>query len=178
MKQSDLPYYNSRSYTKFFNMDLNEKKWKVFFDYFDNKHNILDFGCGAAWSIYFGKKLGYKIAGLDTINSGMAKEFIEFRNFTGVANDVILYDGVGTLPFDDKSFSLIVCRASFNKFNTRPGERDENIPLAIERLREFDRITMGEKIVVITGDYFKTQFKKFDFKVYYWSKNGISRLWK
>ena len=108
----------------------------------------------------------------------MAKEFIEFRNCTGVNDDVKLYSGFGTLPFDDKSFSLIVCRASFNKFNTRPGEREENIPLAIERLKEFDRITMGEKIVVITGDYFKKQFQQFNFKVYYWSKNGISRLWK
>jgi hypothetical protein len=177
MKQEDLPVYDIKPYKKFFNVEHNEKRWNVFFDYFDPTHKILDFGCGAAFSIYFGRQKGYDIVGLDTKNSGNAKRFIEFRDVLGISEYVKLYDGYGRLPFNDNSFSLIVCRASFNKFNTKPGERPENIPLVMERLKEFDRITVKDKIVVITGSYFKKQFKQFNFKVYYWGKNGISRLW-
>jgi SAM-dependent methyltransferase len=178
MKQSDLPKYNIEPYDKFFNLDRNEKMWKVFFDFFDRSYKILDFGCGAAFSVYFGRKLGYDIVGVDTKNSGNAERFIEFRDALGVSDHVKLYDGFGRLPYEDNSFSLIVCRASFNKFNRSVGEKKENIPLVIERLNEFDRILDKSRIVVITGSYFKKQFQEFDFKVYNWSKYEVTRLWK
>jgi len=90
-----------------------------------------------------------------------------------VHDDIKLYNGSGKLPFKDACFSLIVCRASFNKFHPRDGIHK----LPLERLEEFSRILTGPRIVVITGDYFKEEFKKFDFKVYNWHKRGINILW-
>ena len=69
---------------------------------------------------------------------------------------------------------MIVCRASFNKFHNSSGVRDER-KLAVERLNEFSRLLYGARIVIITGKYFKEEFKQFDFKVYNWDKRGIRK---
>jgi SAM-dependent methyltransferase len=171
-----LPYFNERTYEKFYGENHQRKHWKKFFDYFGLEYKILDFGCGAGWSIKIGKELNYDITGLDSISiaKSRADNFDTFRKSLGVHDDIKLYSGSGELPFKDNSFSLIVCRASFNKFHD-----NKNIhKLAIERLTEFSRILYDPRIVVITGQYFKKEFGEFDFKVYNWSKQGISRLWK
>ena len=176
-----LPYFDKnfdeRTYKKYFNPKINKKRWRMFFDFFETDYDILDFGCGAAWSIYYGSKLGYNIVGLDTTATATFQDFNEFRKATGVHDRVKLYNGLGKLPFNDNSFSMVVCRASFNKFHNSAKEKDTH-NLEMERLNEFSRILYGPRIVVITGKYYKEEFKQFDFKVYNWSKKGITRLWK
>lgn len=163
---------------KFFGKENNIENWMVFFNYFDKSLKILDFGCGAGWGIYLGRKLGYDIEGLDStgIRKDRLKQFNDFRDEIGVSKYVKLYNGCGALPYLDNSFSLIVCRASFNKFRNTQGLKNES-ELAIERLKEFDRILIQPKIVVITGNYFKKEFSKFNFKVYNWKKFGVNKLW-
>jgi len=164
---------------KFFKESYHRKHWEIFFNNFISKDNkILDFGCGAGWGIKIGREKGFDIFGLDTvaIHKKRVEQFDKFRKKLGIHEYVKLYNGAGRLPFEDNSFSLIVCRASFNKFRNKDGQTDEN-ELALERLDEFSRILYDPRIVVITGKYFKKQFSKFDFKVYNWSKIGITKIW-
>ena len=172
-----LPYFNERTYEKFYGEKYQRKHWKKFFDYFGSEYRILDFGCGAGWSIKIGKELEYDIAGLDTTNIAKSRhdKFDEFRKELGIHQYVKLYNGTEKFPFEDDSFSLIVCRASFNKF--KAVDETEKSKLATERLNEFSRILYDPCIVVITGNYFKEEFSKFDFKVYNWGKRGINILW-
>jgi len=180
-KMEKLPVFNTKTYNKFFG-EKNIDKWKVFYDYFlDKSLKILDFGCGAGWSIHLGRKFGYDIHGLDVKAwANAAKNFIEFREALGVSKYVKLYDGYGTLPWSDNSFSLIVCRGSFNKFKSKEAKKDER-EIILERIGEFSRILYGPKIVVIAGGYFlkfKKEFKKAGINdVYLWNKNSIKQVW-
>jgi SAM-dependent methyltransferase len=172
-----VPYFDTPHYNKYFREENNLKNWQVFFDHFGKNHKMLDFGCGAAWSIYLGRKLGYDIVGLDTTSIGRFNDFNKFRKALGVDEYVKLYSGTGRLPFATNSLSLIVCRASFNKFHNRSTEKDEH-KLAMERVREFSRVLWGPRIVVITGKYFKEEFSQFNLFVYNWSKRGIKQIWQ
>lgn len=171
-----LPKFDIPNYNKYFGRKNNIEVWKKFFNFFDNKYLMLDFGCGAAWSVHLGRKLGYYIDGLDTTAIARFSKFDKFRKSLGVDKHVKLYSGIGKLPFPDDSFSLIICRASFNKFHNEDVEKDHK-KLALERLNEFSRILYGPRIVVITGKYFKEEFDQFDFKVYNWGKKGIKQIW-
>lgn len=171
---------NPKNNDKFFNESYHRKHWKIFYNYFKSKdERILDFGCGAGWGIKIGREEGFNIVGLDTIaiHKDRHIKFDEFRKGLNIHKYVELYNGSGRLPFKDNLFTMIVCRASFNKFRNQENKNNEN-ELAFERLQEFSRILCGDRIVVITGSYFKEEFKKFDFKVYNWYKNGVTRLWK
>ena len=165
---------------KFFDESYHRKHWKIFYDYFNSKENkILDFGCGAGWGVKIGLEQGFNIVGLDTIaiHKSRVEQFDKFRKKIGVHEYIKLYNGSGKLPFDNNSFSLIVCRASFNKFRNIDRKMSEE-ELAFERLREFDRILYEPKMVVITGKYFEKQFRKFNFQVFYWHKSGVEKIWR
>jgi len=165
---------------KFFEESYHRKHWQIFYNYFKSKDDkILDFGCGAGWGIKIGREEGFNIVGLDTIaiHKNRHNQFDEFRKGLNIHQYVKLYNGSGRLPFKDNSFTSIVCRASFNKFRNKDNKINEK-ELTLERLQEFSRILCGHRIVVITGSYFKEEFKQFDFKVYNWSKKGVTRLWK
>jgi SAM-dependent methyltransferase len=172
-----LPVFDILTYEKFFGEDHQRNHWTKFFNFFGKEYKILDFGCGAGWSIKIGRDLGYDIVGLDTTNIAASRheKFNEFRKALGVHEYIKLYDGIEKLPFEDDSFSLIVCRASFNKYHVT--NKNEKSKLALERLNEFSRILTGPRIVVITGKYFKNEFKQFDFQVYNWDKKEIKQLW-
>jgi len=173
-----LPVFNIPYYNKSFKEENQRKNWSVFFKYFDDikKYKILDFGCGAGWSVRIGIDFGYNIMGLDTEAVSRFSIFQEFRRALGVKPYVKIYDGIKKLPFDDNEFNLIVCRASFNKFHNI--DRNKNIhEMTLNRLKEFSRILTGERIVVITGKYFEKEFKQFDFKVFNWNKKRITRIW-
>jgi len=175
-----LPVFDIPHYNKFFKEENQRKNWYTFFKYFNDieKYKILDFGCGAGWSIRIGTDFGYNIMGLDTnaINKFSFNLFQKFRKALGVDPYVKIYDGIEKLPFDDNEFNLIVCRASFNKFHNINVDKNTQ-RMALNRLEEFSRILTGERIVVITGSYFKEEFKQFDFKVFNWSKKRITRIW-
>lgn len=178
-----LPVFkHMTTYNKYFGKS-NLKKWKPFFDYFNNtNYKILDFGCGAGWSIHLGRKLGYDMVGLDIKDLWSFKEFNEFRTALGVSKYVKLYSGVGTLPYEDDSFSLIVCRGSFNKFGNTEGVKGER-KIILERIGEFSRILKESGIVVIAGGYFlkhRNDFYDVNLKnCYLWNKNIIKRpAWK
>jgi SAM-dependent methyltransferase len=177
-----LPVFEHIStYNKFFG-EKNLEKWQIFFDYFnDTKLKILDFGCGAGWSIHLGRKLGYDMMGLDVKDMWSFKEFNEFREALDVAKYVKLYSGVSTIPFKDNSFSLIVCRGSFNKFGNTEGVKGER-KIILERIGEFSRILKEPRIVVIAGGYFlkhRNDFYDVNLKnCYVWIKNKIKPAWK
>lgn len=169
---------NSINDDKFFKESYHRKHWEIFYNYFKSKdYKILDFGCGAGWGIKIGREKGYDIFGLDTIaiHPKRHNQFDKFRKSLRIHKYVKLYNGFESLPFKDDLFSLIVCRASFNKFRNTDSKTNEK-ELALERLNEFSRILTGPRIVVITGKYFKNEFKQFDFQVYNWDKKEIKQL--
>jgi len=172
----NLPHFDIPNYNKYFGEKHNVNVWSNFFKFIRHDHKILDFGCGAGWSIHTGRKLGYDILGLETTAIARFNKFDTFRKALGIDKYVELYKGLGNLPFPDNSFTMIVCRASFNKFHNSSRVNDEK-KLAVERLNEFSRLLYGPRIVIITGKYFREEFKQFDFKVYNWGKRGIRQLW-
>lgn len=182
IKDMKLPVFkHMKTYTKFFGRK-NLKKWDPFFNHFnDTNLKILDFGCGAAWSVYRGIKEGYDMMGVDVKNLWAFKEFNEFREALGVSQYVKLYSGCGRLPFDDNSFSLVVSRGSFNKFGNTDGVKGDR-KIILERISEFSRILTGPKIVVIAGGYFlkfKKEFHNVGLKeCYLWNKNNIKLAWR
>ena len=139
---------------KFGNKERGVFIWSDFFSLFGNKNDvILDFGCGPAWSIYTGPSLGYNIRGVDIDNEFYPNEIMNpFREEIGVLDYVDIYDGFN-IPYLNNSFDLIVCKASFDKFQTslirvNEDERDELVNF---RLTEFSRILRGNKTLVIAG---------------------------
>lgn len=183
LTEINLPYFEDVStYEKFFGQH-NLKIWKVFFDYINKpSYRILDFGCGSGWSIYLGRTLGYRMYGLDTLKWSKAMRFVEFRRALGVSRFTKLYSGAGTLPFKDDYFDVIVCRASFNKFNNSDGRTDRE-GIILERIKEFSRIATGPRMLVFAGGYFKNYREEFfenDLtNIHLWHRNvKISQIWK
>lgn len=179
-----LPIFpNVVTYNKFFGVQ-NVNHWKAFFKRFDKKTypSILDFGCGAAWSVEVGRDLGYNIFGLETFRTWCNfNEFDEFRKALGVQKYMKFYCGSGVLPFESKSFSLIVARASFHHTKNNRGLTQDDV--ISERIAEFDRILTGPRTIVIAGGFF-LKYKK-DFldvglrNVFVWHRgNKFTQAWK
>jgi len=168
--------YNQRTINKLFSEGHKQEHWGIIFNKFKSKKlRILDFGCGGGYGIKFGRELGYQMFGLETTELRTFDDLREHRKKLGVEKYVKLYNGFEPIPFEDDSFDIIACRASFNKFN-QIKKQNAGESLVVNRLCEFDRILSERKIVIITGKYYREQFKQFNFTVLNWSKNGIRRL--
>lgn len=178
----NLPVFKMSTYNKYFGEKNNLENWKPFFECFTDRNlKILDFGCGAAWSIYRGRELGYDIQGLD-VPMWCFKEFNEFRTALGVDKYVKIYGGAGILPFEDGEFSLVVSRGSFEKLGNNLGMKDEK-EIIEQRIMEFGRILSGPRIAVIAGGFFLNYKKVFEAsgikEIYLWTRNRIGRpSWK
>ena len=145
---------------KLINKEKNLYIWNDFFEKYTKKTDrILDFGCGAGWSIYLGLKLGYDIRGIDVDSPPYnMEEMVNFREEIETARFIDIYDGNNNLPYEDESYDIIVCKASLEKFNDRQNNealknkrediRDE---LVDKRCKEFSRILRGKKTLVAAG---------------------------
>jgi len=77
----------------------------------DKEKNILDFGCGPAFSVYTGQLLGLKnIRGLDVNLAEMEIDFIIQKIHSGleIEEEIDFYKGHGALPYDDNSQGIIL----------------------------------------------------------------------
>lgn len=154
-------YTNKTEYTRikerFVEYEKNENAWNRFFELEEVTQDdvILDFGCAVGFSILFGKKLGYNVRGLDVIYEGPYKGVDKYRDQYGTTNDIDIYDGY-KLPYEDNSFTIIVCRASLDKFNTDiRNDNEETVERLIDlRLKEFDRILTGKRLVITSTNKF------------------------
>jgi len=73
--------------------------------------NILDFGCGPAFSIYVGKIMGFQnIRGLDVNLAQMEIDSIiqKIHQSLQIESDIDFYKGYGTLPYPDSSQDIIM----------------------------------------------------------------------
>jgi len=134
--------------------------WNDFFENYTNKTDrILDFGCGAGWSVYLGRELGYDIKGVDIDDPPYnAQEMINLREEIGTAPFIDIYNGKSKLPYEDGSYDIIVCKASLDKFNDRwnnealRNKREDIIDeLSDKRSKEFSRILRGNKTLISAG---------------------------
>jgi SAM-dependent methyltransferase len=87
-------------------------RWMHVFDHIDKSKKILDFGSGAGYSLFVGRRLGYDIVGLDVKDEIENYLSIFKRLRTALETDVytVLYN-TPILPFEDDSFDIIICRA-------------------------------------------------------------------
>lgn len=168
-KTEEYTYIDDR----FTDYDKNVKSWKKFFslNYISKEDIILDFGCCVGFSILVGRELGYNVYGVDVKYEGPYKGVNYFRNMYDTMKDIKIYDGY-KLPYDDDEFTVIVGKVAFDKFNTHKRNDDEKIieDMIEQRLKEFDRITTGKKLIVSNTRTFITPEKwkeyGFDLKIY------------
>jgi ubiquinone/menaquinone biosynthesis C-methylase UbiE len=159
---------------RFFRKTFNEYIWNDFFNNYVNIDDvILDFGCGAGWSILVGRRHGFKVFGLD-VNYDKTDDLYKFQKFRKeieVDKYVSLYAGYGSLPFKDNQFSVIVCRSSMRKSNCDSGkEITHKEELFSERTKEFLRIfKIGGTLIVSPYSSDKENLK-------YFQKNNINVL--
>lgn len=110
MTKPDSYLYDENSQTNFF-INL--------FSNYDIKGKIIEFGPGAGYGIYIGKKLGYDITGIDIYHEKMPKEFMNFTETLkelNVYDNVKFYDGIERLPFNDNEFDIMISKASIARF--------------------------------------------------------------
>jgi len=145
--------------SRFTDYGPNVRAWKNFFNlpYVTKDDVILDFGCAVGFSILVGRELGYEVWGVDVEYKGPYKGVDIYREKYGTDKYIKIYDGYN-LPFEDDTFTIIAGRTSFEKFNSDKRNDDpETISKMInQRLKEFDRITTGKKIIVSNTDVFIT----------------------
>jgi len=140
--------------SKFFNKEINTYLWNDFFNKYPNKDDvILDFGCGAGWGILVGRERGFKIYGLDVKyeEEHPLYEFEIFREKMKIFKYIKLYNGIENLPFDDNTFSIIVCRNSLMRYTTCETNITASREQLVEnRVKEFLRILDKDGSVVLT----------------------------
>lgn len=170
---------------KFFREDVYTYIWNDFFDRFPNKDDIiLDFGCGAGWSIYFGRKRGFKVFGLD-VRYNKTDELYKFQTFRdglGISEYVKLYDGIEKIPFENDTFSLIVCRSSLMRYTLKAETELSKPELVKRRVNDLLRILNEKKTMVITpygyGNKTATKLRRKGVKTLRWNQKPILKRFR
>jgi SAM-dependent methyltransferase len=157
--------------SRFIDYESNVKAWENFFalNEVTKEDRILDFGCAVGFSILVGRELGYNVRGLDVIYEGPYVGVKEYRKKYGTDEYIDIYDGYN-IPYPDNSFTIIVGRTSFEKFNTtkRNDYENEVKELIDLRLKEFDRIITGKRLIVSNTNTFISK--------YIWLKYGFTPI--
>jgi len=132
---------------KFFNENIQIGKWSMFFNRYGNKRDIiLDFGCGAGWGIFVGRRMGYEVYGLD-VECPETAPFFKFRKKIDVDKYVKMYDGV-SVPYDDNTFTLITCKSSLSKYVNLSKEKITLEKKVNKRVSEISRILKPKGIII------------------------------
>jgi SAM-dependent methyltransferase len=72
--------------------------------------NILDFGCGPAFSVYVGRHLGHNVRGLDVNLDSLEidKVISSIHKSLQITNFIDFYQGFGELPYSNNSQDVIM----------------------------------------------------------------------
>lgn len=101
---------------KFYDYKSQVERYLKFFKNIDKDKKILDFGAGPGWSIFVGRYLGYDIVGLDVEDKMWygGTDMGILRKYLKTYECIVLYD-YDKIPFEDKSFDIIICKAVLDK---------------------------------------------------------------
>jgi SAM-dependent methyltransferase len=119
--------------SKFFYYEGQIRQWMRFFEDINKNKKILDFGTGPGWAVFVGQNMGFDIVGID-----LDKFKWKLSDCLNVTEHIILYRG-SVLPFKNKVFDLILCKAVLNKKDN----------LEINNRQELQRILKVDGFVLV-----------------------------
>ncbi|MBX2829852.1 MAG: class I SAM-dependent methyltransferase [Rhodospirillales bacterium] len=105
---------------------------------------VLDFGCGSGLVAHHLSTKGYLVTGID-----LSPKMIGQARLSGDRANFFVYEGDGTLPFDDDVYDAVISSSVL-----------EYVPNPKEILLEFRRVLKDEGVLLLTVPDMRNRFRK------------------